>query len=285
MTAKLTFASLWRRLVPLYDEGEAKAVVRMLLEDVFGLTWTEICCDGADRLSVTDVTILADKMRQLSEGEPIQYVLGQAMFDGHVFSVDQSVLIPRPETEVLVGEVSRWIEARGRDRRTTVLDIGTGSGCIAISLKLRHAKAEVTAWDISEAALDTAADNASELTADVTFEQCDILHAPKDRDRWTIIVSNPPYVCEREKADMERRVLDYEPSTALFVPDDDPLRYYKAIVAYAEPAVRKEGLLAFEVNTAYAGGVEQLMKDGGFVQTKIITDQFGRPRVVTGIKP
>ena len=116
MTAKLTFASLWRRLVPLYDEGEAKAVVRMLLEEVFGLTWTEICCDGADRLSVTDVTILADKMRQLSEGEPIQYVLGQVMFDGHVFSVDQSVLIPRPERRAAGTGVRRCLtSAPARD--------------------------------------------------------------------------------------------------------------------------------------------------------------------------
>lgn len=284
MESRLTFASLWRRLVPPYDEREARAVVRMLLEDVFGLTWTEICCDGVGRLSTTDITILADKMRQLSEGVPIQYVLGQAVFDGRVFGVDDSVLIPRPETEVLVGEVSRWIEARGRDRRTTVLDIGTGSGCIAISLKLRHVQAEVTGWDVSAAALDTAADNASELAADVTFEQCDILHAPKDRDRWTVVVSNPPYVCEREKAGMERHVLDHEPATALFVPDDDPLMYYKAIADYAEGAVRKDGLLAFEVNTAYAGDVEQLVKRSGFVHTRILADQFGRPRVVTGIK-
>ena len=164
----------------------------------------------------------------------------------------------------------------------SILDIGTGSGCIAITVALALPQARVTAWDISTDALAIAAGNAHRLGASVRFEHQDALSAPDDKERWDVIVSNPPYICDRERADMSDNVLSYEPELALFVPDSDPLLFYHAIVRYASKALKPGGRLLFETNTAYAHEVAQAMADEGFTAIEIRNDCFGKPRMVKG---
>ena len=164
----------------------------------------------------------------------------------------------------------------------SILDIGTGSGCIAITVALALPQARVTAWDISTDALAIAAGNAHRLGASVRFEHQDALSAPDDEERWDVIVSNPPYICDRERADISDNVLSYEPELALFVPDSDPLLFYRAIARYASKALKPGGRLLFETNTAYAHEVAQTMADEGFTAIEVRNDCFGKPRMVKG---
>ena len=212
---------------------------------------------------------------RLLNGEPIQYVVGRTLFCGLTIGVRPGVLIPRPETEELV-------EAVSKGRRTSILDIGTGSGCIAFALKHRFPQADVTAMDISEDALRIAQENAQRLELDIHFIQQDILHATPEVMKYDLIVSNPPYVCESERAQMERHVLDYEPGLALFVPDDDPLLFYRAIINYASTALMDGGMLAFETNREYATEVGMLMKEGGWSNVEVKRDMFNNERIVIG---
>ena len=164
----------------------------------------------------------------------------------------------------------------------SILDIGTGSGCIAITVALALPQARVTAWDISTDALAIAAGNAHRLGASVRFEHQDALNAPDDEERWDVIVSNPPYICDRERADMSDNVLSYEPELALFVPDSDPLLFYRAIARYASKALKPGGRLLFETNTAYVHEVAQAMANEGFTAIEVRNDCFGKPRMVKG---
>ena len=241
-------------------------------------------------------------MQRLEKSEPVQYVLGAEWFAGRLFDVAPGVLIPRPETEDLV----KWAcdeakekekednskKERGKEEKEdskeeeaphpSILDIGTGSGCIAITVALTMPQARVTAWDISTDALAIAAGNAHKLGASVRFEHQDALSAPDDEERWDVIVSNPPYICDRERADMSDNVLSYEPELALFVPDSDPLLFYCAIARYASKALKPGGRLLFETNTAYAHEVAQAMADEGFTAIEVRNDCFGKPRMVKG---
>ncbi len=299
-----TYNSLWRSLTLRYDDGEAKAIVRLVLETLFGMSPTDIYCDGVEHLSDTECASLESAMTRLEGGEPVQYVLGEADFCGRTYRVAPGVLIPRPETE----ELCEWIKQRmatrttdgeipashnttatghetaTTDHETTILDIGTGSGCIAITLALDIPQADVTAWDISDEALLIAAENNERLSAGVSVEKQDALNAPHDSNRWDVIVSNPPYICEHERAQMERHVLDHEPSTALFVPDDDPLLFYRAIARYAIGALKNGGMLFFETNTAYATETLDMLRNMGFIDTEMSHDNFGKPRMVCGRK-
>ena len=275
----MKYESLWRRLTGIYDADEAKAIVRLVLDVRFGLSLTDIVCGKTELLSETDQIVLEGLMQRLEKGEPVQYVLGKAEFCGRTFHVEPGVLIPRPETAELV----QWISQEDSSFGTSVLDIGTGSGCIAITLALEIPEAKVTAWDISEKALAIAQQNAITLDADVVFEQRDILNL-KDQntshtsDSWDIIVSNPPYICDQEKAAMERHVLEHEPHLALFVPDDDPLRFYRAIAHYAKKTLTPNGMLYFELNPLYAHETEVMVQDLGFTETEIKQDMFGKQR-------
>ncbi|MDY5490912.1 MAG: HemK family protein methyltransferase [Prevotella sp.] len=165
----------------------------------------------------------------------------------------------------------------------SILDIGTGSGCIAITVALALPQARVTAWDISTDALAIAAGNAHRLGASVRFEHQDALSAPDDEERWDVIVSNPPYICDKERADMSDNVLSYEPELALFVPDSDPLLFYRAIARYASKALKPGGRLLFETNTAYVHEVAQTMANEGFTAIEVRNDCFGKPRMVKGV--
>ena len=373
----MTYNQLWKRLTAIYNEREAQAIVRTVLDALFGMSLTDICLGKVTQLSADDTTRLEKIMQRLEKSEPVQYVLGAGWFAGRLFDVAPGVLIPRPETEDLVKwacdeakekekednskeergkeekEVSKKGEApqkeeqllssplkeeeeglrkekdasqkekqllssplkeeeerlrKGKDAsqkeeqhlssllksnkevsekgeevpHPSILDIGTGSGCIAITVALALPQARVTAWDISTDALAIAAGNAHRLGASVRFEHQDALNAPDDEERWDVIVSNPPYICDRERADMSDNVLSYEPELALFVPDSDPLLFYRAIARYASKALKPGGRLLFETNTAYAHEVAQAMANEGFTAIEVRNDCFGKPRMVKG---
>ena len=373
----MTYNQLWKRLTAIYNEREAQAIVRTVLDALFGMSLTDICLGKVTQLSADDTTRLEKIMQRLEKSEPVQYVLGAEWFAGRLFDVAPGVLIPRPETEDLVKwacdeakekekednskekrgkeekEVSKKGEApqkeeqllssplkeeeeglrKGKDAsqkeeqhlssllkeekeglrkgedasqkeeqplssllknnkevskkgeeapHPSILDIGTGSGCIAITVALALPQARVTAWDISTDALAIAAGNAHRLGASVRFEHQDALNAPDDEERWDVIVSNPPYICDKERADMSDNVLSYEPELALFVPDNDPLLFYRAIARYASKALKPGGRLLFETNTAYVHEVAQAMANEGFTAIEVRNDCFGKPRMVKG---
>ena len=282
----MTYEEIWHRLAVVYSDGEAKAQARMLLEDKFGLSLADILCGGVGQLSADDTMWLERAVARIEQMEPIQYVLGEAWFCGRSFIVDESVLIPRPETEWLVERAGEVVSAMDVSS-PRILDIGTGSGCIAVSLKKALPDAYVEAWDISEAALAIAKKNAKTLGADVVFKLRDAL-AVKDIDdsiqcKWDIIVSNPPYICDSERKDMEANVLEHEPATALFVPDADPLLFYKAIADYGKETLSQNGHLLFECNTRYAQATAEMMQEVLYEKTEVADDCFGKPRFAEGI--
>ena len=297
----MKYETLWHRLTGIYDTDEAKAIVRWMLDIRFGLSLTDIVCGKLDELTDAEQSELERMMQRLESGEPVQYVVGIAEFCGRTFHVEPGVLIPRPET----GELCRWmVEERRREGEYQVLDVGTGSGCIAITLALEMPQAKVTAWDISDDALRIAKKNAEALGAEVTFEQRDALnHGDRHSDlryatiiepvpmihpvpmiQWDMIVSNPPYVCMKEATTMEKHVLEHEPHLALFVPDDDPLRFYRAIAHYAWETLKPNGLLYFELNPLYACETEEMVRRLGYAETEIKLDMFGKQRFLKAKK-
>ena len=323
----MTYSEIWHRIATSYDDGEARAIARILIEELFGLSYTDIVCGATEQLSADDTLRLDTAVRRIEQGEPLQHVLGYADFCGNRFCVNGSVLIPRPETEWLVDEGAKLMDDCIASDETQhkaphspkrILDIGTGSGCIAISLKLRLGDAYVEAWDISEEALRTAQDNADALKAEVTFRKRDALKAEEEgcseeeclqggalvssapteqamdsinsneasttAAPWDLIVSNPPYICDSERSAMDDNVLLHEPHTALFVPDDDPLRFYRAIARYALLTLNIGGSLLFECNTRYAEATGAMLSDMGFEEVTVSDDCFNLPRFVRGRK-
>lgn len=297
----MTYHDICQRLTPLYGPQEAKAMTRMLLEDLFSLSFADVLCGATEHLSDADTLRLQQSVARLLDAEPLQYVTGTAFFCGHPFHVAPGVLIPRPETEWIVDTAVNLVTSSA----PRILDIGTGSGCIATSISLaladRHCYTE--AWDISEDALRIATDNADRLGAEVKFRRRDALRLEEDfpaeenqggaevlsdtnaaAESWNIIVSNPPYICNREAADMHANVLRHEPHLALFVPDTDPLLFYRAIARYAMRSLRKGGWLLFECNTLYAHDTAQMASDMGFATSVVEDDCFGKPRFVKAQK-
>ena len=283
----MTYEELWHRLTHIYDAGEAKAIVRWVLDVRFGLSWADILCGKVTELSAHDQTELEKIMQRLEKGEPVQYIIGVADFFGRQFHVAPGVLIPRPETE----ELCRWIiSQKGQSPLCDILDIGTGSGCIAITLALEMSEAKVTAWDISAEALHIASENAKQLGAHVAFEKHDALNISPSTlhlspsTQYDLIVSNPPYICNREADEMAKNVLDYEPHLALFVPDEDPLLFYRAIAQYAITALKPQGSLFFEINALYASALRDLLSTMSCYDIQIRQDQFGKPRFLKATK-
>jgi release factor glutamine methyltransferase len=278
----MTYEALWKRLTPLYEAGEAKAIVRWMLDVRFGLTMADILCSKVEELSEAAQAELETMTARLAEGEPVQYVVGKADFCGRQFSVAPGVLIPRPET----AELCQWIIADHTPLPSPceVLDIGTGSGCIAITLAAELPDSKVTAWDISETALAIAKENAEQLGVNVCFEQRDILKAPTADAHWDLIVSNPPYIEPREREGMERNVLDFEPAIALFAPEDDPIIFYKRIADLAIEALNTNGRLCFELNPLTAESVGDYLTQKGFSQIEMRLDQFGKNRFLKATK-
>lgn len=276
----MTYRELWRTLEPLYGNGEARAITDYVLDVCFGLSKADILCRAVEEMTAEKTAELNKIFGRLMEGEPVQYVLGRAEFSGRWFNVRPGVLIPRPETEELCAWITADSKASGNPK---VLDIGTGSGCIAITLQLDMPESKVTAWDISADALDAARENAQQLGANVNFVKQDALNA-KPEGEWDVIVSNPPYICEKEKKDMAVNVLEHEPHTALFVPDADPLLFYRAITRLAVQTLSKSGRLYFEINPIYADDTCRMMRAEGMTTVELRSDMFGKQRMAKGVK-
>ena len=277
----MTYAEFWQPLTAIYDAGEARAIAQMVMELHFGLTMADVLCG---RLG--DEPEMRRIQQRLLTGEPVQYVLGETEFCGRLFHVAPGVLIPRPETQ----ELCQWMIATLRSYPTplSILDIGTGSGCIACTLAAEIPEADVTAWDISETALAIARENAKRTNVHVMFRQVDALQLPANpvppATRYDLIVSNPPYICERERTAMAPNVLDHEPPLALFVPDDDPLLFYRAIADYARKSLKPGGSLFFEINPLYTQELQALLQAMSYHIIETRNDQFGKPRMIRAIQ-
>ena len=269
------------RLASCYPPGEINGMEMAMLDNLLNYSRVDAILHANDEMP----TFIAEKFTTIADRllrhEPIQYILGDAYFHGHHFRVTPATLIPRPETEELIDMIAD--ENTAADLR--VLDIGTGSGCIAISLAIALRFAEVSAIDISPDALAIAKENAKKLKARVIFRQADILTLPvPEAPCYDIIVSNPPYITDSERAEMDNNVLDYEPHPALFVPDNDPLLFYRAIAQYATGALSPGGKLYFEINSRFPQETCKLLTDYGFTDTKAINDYRGLPRFVTATR-
>ena len=257
----MDYESLWHRLTAIYEAGEAKAIVRLVLEERFGFSLADILSGKVASLSDADKKTLHAMMYRLE--------------------IAPGVLIPRPET----AELCQWII-----QRTTclspceVLDIGTGSGCIAVTLAAELSGAEVVGWDISDEALQIARENAKRTGVHVTFEKKDALHLQQDERRWDIIVSNPPYIMPKEREGMEKNVLDHEPEIALFAPQEEPAIFYYKIADYAQQALKPHGYLYFELNPLTAEAVADYLWQLGFQDIEIRKDQFGKNRFLKAKK-
>ena len=256
-------------LKDIYPPEEVKALTMLICCDILGL-------DALDIYMGKDITLSECKQGEL-ENEPIQYIRGIAEFYGRQFRVAPGVLVPRPETGELVDLI-----INENPEAKNILDIGTGSGCISISLSKELPNAMVTAWDISEEALEIARWNNERLSGRVVFEKQDVLSdIVSDTQRYDVIVSNPPYVTEKEKADMEPNVLEWEPELALFVPDDDPLLFYRHIVVLGQKLLNQGGKLYFEINQAYGTEMVRLLEMNHYHNIHVIKDLFKNDRIVT----
>ena len=264
-------------LTARYGSGEARALYELIMERRFGLSRTDILLGKDTTFSAKDKEELKIIIDRVAKGEPVQYVLGSEEFCGRVFLVGPGVLIPRPETQQLVRLVEQNV-APG----STVLDIGTGSGCIAIALALEGYK--VTAFDISLEALSYARKNAERLGANVDFRQENILQPEPTYECWNVIVSNPPYICQNEAKEMDDNVLQHEPHLALFVPDDDPLLFYRAIAENGHQHLTEGGWLFFEINRAYPEQVREVLFQKGYEEVWVMKDEFENNRFVCARK-
>lgn len=278
----MNYNELWHQLAPLYGDGEAKAIAQMVYEVRFGLSLPDIYLGKDTQLSADCQAELKEIAKRLADNEPVQYVLGVADFCGRQYHVEPGILIPRPETEHLCRLITKHVAIGSANRK--VLDIGTGSGCIAITLALDIPNSQVTAWDISPIALRVAKGNAEQLGANVNVVENDMLQQTYQvAPQWDLIVSNPPYICDSEAEEMDANVLDYEPEIALFVPDDDPLQFYVPIMNYAQSALHPGGELWLETNPLYEEIIEERLLELGFNVTAH-DDQFGKTRFIQAIR-
>lgn len=263
-----------------YTESEASALARWILEETFGFSSLMLYAGKDMDFPEENRKRLDDILLRLEHSEPIQYIIGKACFGGRTFDVTPAVLIPRPETEELVD----WIVADCTQTDLSVLDIGTGSGCIAISLACRMNGAKVTAWDISAAALDIARKNAAHHGVRIDFRRVDVMAPHSSLPKTDIIVSNPPYVRESERAEMDCNVLDYEPEQALFVPDNDPLRFYRRIALAGQDMLAPGGKLFFEINRAYGSEMQSLLAETGYQDIELRKDFAGNDRMIKAVR-
>ena len=260
-----------------YPDLEALALAKMLLVEVFGFSTLELYGGKDKEFSEKHRSVLTEMIRRLQKNEPIQYIIGIESFFGLTFEVNPKVLIPRPETQELVSWI---IEDYQSDESIRILDIGTGSGCIPISLAKQLSKAEVESWDISEGALEVASRNCERNGVKVLLRQKDVLKAAPEGNLYDVIVSNPPYITNKEKVEMEANVLDWEPSLALFVPDEDPLLFYRKIAQLGCDMLKEGGSLYFEINRAYGEETVLMLKELGYAQIELKKDSWGNDRMI-----
>lgn len=268
-------------LAPIYGDGEAKAMTSLIFHHLKGWSPTDMIINADRPVSDYVVDKIDAILSRLEAGEPLQYILGEARFYGLDLKVSPAVLIPRPETEELVDLIVR--ENRADDLR--VLDVGTGSGAIAIALSRNLPFSRVTAIDISPAALEIARENAKTLHARIDFREQDVFTYEPPASAFDIIVSNPPYIAEAERKDMERNVLDHEPAAALFVPDDNPLIYYSRIAGTGTRALVPGGRLYFEINPLFAESLRAMLLSEGYGNVRISEDISHRKRFAVAVKP
>lgn len=288
LTAKTLFNQLVSEITSVYEENEAKSIVYLLLEHYLKCSKTDVLLDNI----ISQLFDFQNIIVQLKAHEPVQYIIGETEFYGRKFKVTPDTLIPRPETEELIQltinsyqlAVKSDFKVPPRNSEATILDIGTGSGCIAISLACELPNSQVYAYDISENALNVAKENAKLNNANVIFEQMDILNIPPSSSLpFSIIVSNPPYVMNVEKLEMEQNVLDYEPHLALFVEDSNPLIFYKAIAEFSAKNLIDKGLCVVEINQAFGLETAELFWNKGFRYVEVVKDMFGKDRMVKAI--
>lgn len=271
-------------LHPYYQETEAGALAKWILTEVFHFSTFDLYAGKDMNFSENDRDRLEDILNRLRDYEPLQYVLGKAEFGGLSFEVTPDVLIPRPETLELV----EWITADCQGTEgVRILDIGTGSGCIPVTLykRLEAYRPQVASWDISEKALEVAGRNAVANGAVVTFCCQDVLSESLPETEVDVLVSNPPYIAEKEKASMERNVLDWEPGLALFVPDDDPLLFYRRIAEVGLRILSPKGRLYYEINRAYGKETVELLERLGYTEVELRKDLSGNDRMVKAVRP
>ncbi len=267
-------------LTPRYGLREAQAIAFIVLETAFDISRTEVYADKVRHFSEEDAQRWQNISQRLVAGEPVQYVLGKTCFCGLEFQVTPATLIPRPETEELVAIAKELSPIAPR-----ILDVGTGSGCIAVSLAHLLPHAYLEAWDISPGALTVAAENATANGATVRFLLKDVLQPDNAEHKFNLIVSNPPYIRESERKDMESHVLEHEPSTALFVPDDDALLFYRALADLSLKSLYPGGYLCVEINSALGTETARLFSDAGLEDIEIKKDMFGQPRFIVARYP
>lgn len=267
-----------------YPPGEITGFTRLIMEHVCGLQPHRLLMCKGKELSGIEKERVREIVFRLKKSEPIQYILGETTFYGLPFLVNPSVLIPRPETE----ELADLIVKQYSGRKIRLLDIGTGSGCIAVSLAKHLPDSEVTAIDISEKALETARLNAEKNNVTISFLQTDILDRNKAETvihgDFDLIVSNPPYVLESEKASMQENVLLYEPATALYVPDNDPLLFYRAIAGFASDRLKAGGSIYLEINARYGKQLIELLAENGYKNIELLPDLSGKDRIIKAFK-
>lgn len=283
-TVKQVSLDFSEQLSAIYDTNEVNSLCMMALENVVNISSAKIKAFPETEISTPDSEKITNILTRLATGEPIQYILGYTEFYGLTFKVNPSVLIPRPETEELVDwAIKSWQLAVGSGQLPLhVLDIGTGSGCIPISLKKNLPDAVVSAIDISPEALQISKENAKLNKVDVNFIQADILNLKSEipNPKFDIIISNPPYVTLEDKKQMHANVTDFEPHTALFVPEDDPLIFYKAIADFASTHLEKDGLLFFEINESYGKQIVELLNSQLFTNIELRKDMSGKDRMI-----
>ena len=267
------------QLGDLYPEKEVRNLAKMSIEDIFGYDAAFLATHPDEKLTESEMLKIVFLMKKLKTGMPIQYALGYAHFMDLELKVNEHTLIPRPETEELVS----WILSSTSNKKDfKILDIGTGSGCIALALKTRLTKASITASDISSEALEIAEENADHLNLEITFIKDNILipSALKSINSLDIIVSNPPYVTDEEASLLHKNVLDFEPHRALFVPNDDGLIYYRHIISFAQDKLNSGGWLYFEINEKYGQETLIMLEKVGFTQLELKKDLSGKDRMV-----
>lgn len=264
-------------LAEKFPQREAEQLMRILLEDLFGIGWNQQLMNPDLGIDEIQHYQLKQAVERLLSGEPVQYVTGMARFDDLLIKVSPSVLIPRPETEEMVQKICASLP---KEKSLRIWDIGTGSGCIAIALAKHFVNAEVIGFDVSEAALQIAKENAENNGVKVTFVQDDVLHPKSDyfSQPVDLVVSNPPYVCDSERSAMEKNVLDWEPENALFVPDADPLLFYRQILKLSKDQLNPDGQVWFEINERMGEDMVRVCREMGFYEAEIMLDFAEKPR-------
>jgi release factor glutamine methyltransferase len=284
----MTFIQLEKEFIDalssIYDSQEAKSLTWLSINAICKIERAKYLSIRQDELGDAEKIQLLEILEQLKNGKPLQYILGETEFYDLKFKVNPSVLIPRPETEELIDWALITIrEMNGETEILKILDIGTGSGCIPISIKKYIPLADISAVDISNSALNAAKENADLHKTDVNFIQDDILN-PINQElantMYDVIISNPPYVRDSEKSEMHQNVLNHEPHAALFVPDDTPLKFYEAIATFALNNLKKNGFLFLEINENFGGKTVDLLLNNGFIRAEIRQDMYGKDRMI-----